>query len=99
MELQGEDTRWLAMEIQAEAASRGIYTAADHRSLLHRYAAIMPDVHQRADEALDVLVNDGELERASDGSYHLPPRLLEHWLYARSHDHHVPFSKRTRRPL
>ena len=94
-----EDTYRLAMKIQAEAATQDIYTVAAHQSLLQDYETIMPDVRQRADEALDVLINDGHLERASDGSYRLPFRLLRDWLHARFRDHHVPLGQRTRRQL
>ena len=89
-----ENTYRLAMEIQAEAATQGVYTAAAHDSLLQLYAAIMPDVRQRADEALAVLVNDGHLEPAADGGHRLPFRLLRDWLHARFRDHHEPLEQR-----
>ena len=92
-----DNTYRLAMEIQAEAATQGVYTAAAHRSLLQVYETIMPDVRQRADEALDVLINDGHLEPAPDGGHRLPFRLLRDWLHARFRDHHVPLGQRTRR--
>ena len=90
-----DDTYRVAMEIQAEAATQGVFGAAARRGLQRAYAGIMTDVHARIDDALDVLVHDGHLEQAANG-YRLPFRLLEDWLRAKFRDHHIPLQQRDR---
>ena len=88
-----EDTYRIAMEIQAEAATQGAFGADARRCLQQSYSKVMPDVRDRIDEALDVLLHDGHLEEADDG-HRLAFRLLEDWLCARFRDHHIPLQER-----
>ena len=88
-----EDTYRIAMEIQAEAATQGAFGADARRCLQQSYSKVMPDVRNRIDEALDVLLHDGHLEEADDG-HRLAFRLLEDWLCARFRDHHIPLQER-----
>ena len=89
-----ERTYQVAMEIQAEAATQGIFTADARRVLERAYSKVLPNPRERVDEALDVLVHDGHLEK-TDGGHRLAFRLLEDWLRARFSDHHVPLQQRT----
>ena len=88
-----EDTYRIAMEVQAEAATQGVFTADARRNLEHVYSSVMPDIRGRVDEALNVLVHDGHLEYTEKG-HRLPFRLLADWLLARFRDHHVPLRER-----
>ena len=92
-----EHTYRLAMEIQAEAATQGIFTVAARRCLSECYASVMPAVGDRIDQALDVLVHDGHLENTPDG-HRLPFRLLADWLRTRFGNHHVPLQERGGKP-
>ena len=92
-----ERTHQLAMEIQAEAATRGAFTPDARRALERIYSNVLPDARERVDEALDVLLHDGHLER-TDGDYRLAFRLLDDWLRARYRDHHVPLRERSGDP-
>ena len=91
-----EDTYKLAMVIQVKAATQGVYTAEAHCSLRQEYGT-MPDVHRRADDALEALVNDGYLEQVPDGGHRLSFRLLEDWLRTRFRGH-VPLGQRPGTP-
>ena len=88
-----EHTYRVAMEIQAEAATQGVFTADARRGLQHAYSGIMGDVSDRIDDALNVLEHDGHLEQTENG-YRLPFRLLADWLRARFREHHTPLVKR-----
>lgn len=88
-----ERTYQVAMEIQAEAATRGVFTLDARRALERLYSNVLPDARERVDEALDVLIHDGHLERTDDG-HRLAFRLLDDWLRTRFRDHHVPLQKR-----
>lgn len=88
-----EHTYRVAMEIQAEAATQGVFGAAARRGLQRAYAAIMPDIRDRIDDALNVLLHDGHLDQGPSG-YLLPFRLLEDWLRAKFGGHHIPLQKR-----
>ena len=88
-----DDTYRVAMEIQAEAATQGVFAADARRGLQRAYSSAMPDVGKRIDDALDVLEHDGHLERTESG-YRLPFRLLADWLRTRFRDHHIPLGKR-----
>ena len=92
-----EDTYRIAMEIQAEAATEGVFTADARRFLQHSYSRVMPDVRNRIDEALDVLMHDGHLEETEDG-HRLAFRLLKDWLHTRFRGHHTPLQKRKGTP-
>ena len=83
----------VAMEIQAEAATQGVFTPDSRCALERIYSNVLPNARERVDEALDVLVHDGHLER-TDGGHRLAFRLLDDWLRARFRDHHVPLRKR-----
>ena len=88
-----ERTYQVAMEIQAEAATQGIFTADARRVLERIYSRVLPNARERVDEALDVLVHDGHLER-TDAGHRLAFRLLEDWLRTRFSDHHAPLQQR-----
>ena len=88
-----ERTYQVAMEIQAEAATQGIFTVDARRVLERIYSRVLPNARERVDEALDVLVHDGHLER-TDAGHRLAFRLLEDWLRTRFSDHHVPLQQR-----
>ena len=88
-----ERTYQVAMEIQAEAATQGVFTPDDRRALERIYSSVLPDARERVDEALDVLVHDGHLQR-TDGGHRLAFRLLDDWLRTRFRDHHVPLQER-----
>ena len=81
------------MEIQAEAATQRIFTPDARRALEQIYSNVLPNARERVDEALEVLVHDGHLER-TDGGHRLAFRLLDDWLRTRFRDHHVPLQKR-----
>ena len=83
----------IAMEILAEAATRGVFTAGARRSLEELYADVVTDAADRIVDALDVLVHDGYLESDQDG-YRFPSRLLKDCWSARFRDHHVPLDAR-----
>ena len=88
-----ERTYQVAMEIQAEAATQGAFTVGARRALERIYSSVLPNVRERVDEALGVLVHDGHLERTATG-HRLAFRLLEDWLRTRFRDHHVPLQQR-----
>ena len=88
-----ERTYRVAMEIQAEAATQGAFTVGARRALERIYSSVLPNVRERVDEALGVLVHDGHLERTATG-HRLAFRLLEDWLRTRFSDHHVPLQQR-----
>ena len=89
-----DDSRSIAMEILAEAATQGSLTARARTRLGELYSRVMADAHGRVTEVLDVLVHDGYLE-ASGGDYGFPSRLLRDWWAARFRDHHVPVADRS----
>ena len=88
-----DDGYRVAMEILAEAATQGVFTAAARRSLERLYETLIEDVPACVAETLDVLVHDGYLESAADG-YRFPSRLLKHWWSARFLGHHEPLEER-----
>ena len=88
-----ERTYQVAMEIQAEAATQRTFTPDARRALERIYSKVLPNTRERVDEALDVLVHDGHLER-TDGGHRFAFRLLEDWLRTRFGDHHVPLQQR-----
>ena len=88
-----ERTYQVAMEIQAEAATRGVFSVGARRALEQIYSKVLPNARERIDEALDVLVHDGHLEKTEAG-HRLAFRLLKDWLRTRFHGHHVPLQKR-----
>lgn len=85
----------LAMEILAEAAVVGVFSAAARRCLASDYADLVDEVRARIVNTLDVLLHDGYLEEA-DGAYRFASRLLRDWWAARFRDHHVPLGERRR---
>ena len=88
-----ERTYQVAMEIQAEAAMQRIFTPDARRALERIYSNVLPDARERVDEALDVLIHDGHLQRTG-GGHRLAFRLLDDWLRTRFRDHHVPLQQR-----
>ena len=94
-----DDGYRVAMEILAEAATQGAFTAAARRCLERLYETLVDDVRACIAETLEVLVHDGYLESATD-TYRFPSRLLKDWWSARFRDHHVPLERRPfARPL
>ena len=89
-----DDSRSIAMEILAEAATQEVFTAAARPRLGELYSRVVDDSHARITEVLDVLVHDGYLE-ARDGDHRFPSRLLRDWWAARFRDHHVPVADRS----
>ncbi len=89
-----DESRSIAMEILAEAATQGAFTAAARARLGELYSRVVDDAHGRISEVLDVLVHDGYLEYSSNG-YRFPSRLLKDWWAARFRDHHVPIERRS----
>ena len=88
-----QDTYRVAMEIQAEAATQGVFADDARRGLQRAYSGVISEVGNRIDEALEVLIHDGHLEHAENG-YRLPFRLLGDWLRTRFGDHHIPLGER-----
>ena len=88
-----DESRRIAMEILAEAALLGVFSADARRALERIYAPLVQDAPARVAEALDVLEHDGYLELGADG-YRFPSRLLKDWWAARFRDHHVPLAGR-----
>jgi len=89
-----DESRSIAMEILAEAATQGSLTARARTRLGELYSRVMADAHGRVTEVLDVLVHDGYLE-ASGGDHGFPSRLLRDWWAARFRDHHVRVADRS----
>jgi hypothetical protein len=85
----------LSMEIRAEAAVVGVFSAEARRCLASDYEEIVDQVRARIVNTLEVLVHDGYLEE-SGGDYRFPSRLLRDWWAARFRDHHVPLGDRPR---
>ena len=88
-----QDTYRVAMEIQAEAATQGVFADDARRGLQRAYSGVISEVGNRIDEALEVLIHDGHLEHVENG-YRLPFRLLADWLRTRFGDHHIPLGER-----
>ena len=89
-----DESRSIAMEILAEAATQGVFTSAARARLGELYSRVVDDAHGRITEVLDVLVHDGYLEHSAN-SYRFPSRLLKDWWAARFRDHHVPIERRS----
>ena len=91
----------LAMEILAEAATRGGFGLDARRCLVTLHSRLHDDVPHRIEEVLDVLVHDGYLEASSDSRsphFGFPSRLLRDWWSARYNGHYVPLSHRGAEP-
>lgn len=88
-----DDGYRVAMEILAEAATQGVFTAAARRCLERLYETLVEDVPACVAGTLDVLVHDGYLESAADG-YRFPSRLLKAWWSARFLGHHESLEER-----
>ena len=88
-----DESRSIAMEIIAEAATQETFTAAARARLGDLYSRVVHDAHGRIAEILDVLAHDGYLEDGEIG-YRFPSRLLKDWWAARFRDHHVPIERR-----
>ena len=91
--LEDDKSYTLAMEILAEAATRGVFTADARRCLEGWYSAMVDDASGRITDVLEVLVHDGYLEAGDDG-HRFPSRLLRDWWSARFRDHHTPLESR-----
>ena len=88
-----DESRRIAMEILAEAAVQGVFTADVQRGLGQLYAPLLHDAPARVGSVLDVLEHDGYLARGPDG-YRFPSRLLKDWWAARFRNHHAPLADR-----
>ena len=88
------ESRSLAMEILAEAATQEAFTATARVRLGDLYSRVVQDAHGRIAEVLDVLEHDGYLEDREDG-YRFLSLLLKDWWAARFRDHHVPIERRS----
>ena len=82
-----------AMEILAEAATRGVFTADARRCLERWYSEVVDDAPRRITDVLEVLVHDGYLEAGDDG-HRFPSRLLRDWWLVRFRDHYTPLESR-----
>lgn len=89
-----DESRSIAMEVLAEAATQEVFTAAARDRLGELYSRLLDDAQGRIIEVMDVLLHDGYLERRDDG-YRFPSRLLKDWWAARFRDHHVPIARRS----
>ena len=90
-----EESRSIAMEILAEAATQGVFTPASRTRLGQLYSRVVRDAHGRITEVLDVLEHDGYLE-ARDDVYRFQLHPLRDWWAARFRNHHVPIADRSR---
>jgi hypothetical protein len=89
-----DDNYSIAMEILAEAATQGVFTAAGRRCLSDLYSPVLDNIRARIVNTLNILVHDGYLEADADGNYRFPSRLLRDWWSARFRDHHKPLCER-----
>ena len=79
----------LAMEILAEAAIRGTFTAEARRRLEKRHSRLVDDAQRQVTDTLAVLVHDDYLEHHPDG-YRFRMKLLRDWWKARFQHHYRP---------
>lgn len=84
----------LAMEILAEAATRGVFTAHARRELGRRYRDLTPGVPDRIRAVIEVLEHDGYLTRNDDG-FRFESLLLRDWFSIRFRDNHHPLNSRS----
>ena len=89
-----DQSRSIAMEILAEAATQEAFTATARSRLGEIYSRVVEKAPDRITEVLDVLVHDGYLEHRDIG-YSFPLRLLKDWWAARFREHHVPIKRRS----
>lgn len=89
-----DGSRFLAMEVLAEAATQDVFTAAARARLGEIHSRVVDDAHGRITEVLDVLLHDGYLAEGDRG-YRFPFRLLKDWWAARFRDHHIPIERRS----
>ena len=89
-----DESRSIAMEVLAEAATQEVFTAGARVRLGELYSRVVDDARGRITEVLDVLVHDGYLEER-DGGHRFPSRLLKDWWAARFRDHHVRIVSRS----
>lgn len=88
----GDASRYgIAMEILAEAAVAGAFTADARRHLAARHSKLLSNAPQRVTEALDVLVHDGYLEAGAD-RHRFASNLLRDWWEARFRGHYTPLA-------
>ena len=90
----GEDNDYysIAMEILAEAAIQGVFTASARRCLEEMYSSLVKDMPACIADVLEVLEHDGYLEASEDG-YCFSSNLLRDWWFARFR-HHIPIENR-----
>ena len=79
----------LAMEILAEAAIRGTFTAEARRQLEKRYSTLVDDAPRLVTDTLAVLVHDEYIEPQPDG-HRFRMNLLRDWWKARFRLHYRP---------
>ncbi len=94
--LGGATAYSIAMEILAEAATRGVFTPRARRCLERSYSALhVDDAAGSTADVLEILEHDGYLE-AGDGGHRFPSNLLKDWWKARFRDHRTPLEGRDR---
>ena len=81
----------LAMEILAEAATQGVFSADARRGLERRHRRVKSNAPRQIRETLDILIHDGYLELESDG-HRFESKLLRDWWAARFRHHHRPLA-------
>lgn len=79
----------IAMEILAEAAIQGAFTAGARRQLEKRYSSLVDDAPRLVTDTLAVLVHDEYIEPHSDG-HRFRMNLLRDWWKARFRHHYRP---------
>ena len=81
----------IAMEILAEAAVQGIFTAEAQRQLEDRHSRLVEDASRQVADTLAVLVHDGYLQPHPDG-HRFALNLLRDWWKARFRHHYRPLA-------
>lgn len=85
----------IAMEILAEAATQGVFTAGARHCLERSYSALhVDDAAGNIADVIEILEHDGYLE-SRDGGHRFPSHLLRDWWQARFRDHHTPLEGRS----
>ncbi|MDE0625880.1 MAG: ATP-binding protein [Bryobacterales bacterium] len=90
----GDGNYSIAMEILAEAATRGVFTRAASSCLGQLYAKVLDNVPARISDTLEVLEHDGYL-KAGEGGHRFQSCLLQDWWSARFRDHYAPLRERS----
>ena len=89
-----DDALYLAMEILAETAVRGVLSPDALRSLERIHGSRLGGAPERIREVLGVLEHDGYLEHSLEGHRSSPFRPLRDWWAVRFRGHHTPLAGR-----